>query len=181
MMCWDTFGRSAVFAAVAAAGWPPWLIVAGPILGAGPVLALYLVIVTAAYLAGMGPPGARRLAVGAGAAVLGCALAAAVHTTSELALGLGALLATARSGVLYRSRPGRAVVAEVALVGGGLLFARTLATPSPFGVMLAVWGFFLVQSTFFLVGGVAARPRAGARRDPFEEAHAQATALLDEV
>jgi hypothetical protein len=37
-----------------------------------------------------------------------------------------------------------------------------------------------VQSAFFLVGGVHARPRATAGRDPFEEAHARALALLEE-
>jgi len=177
MMRADGFARGTVFAALAAAAWLPWMVVLG---GGGAAFALYLVAITAAYLVGLGPRGAPRLAVAAGAALLGGVLAAGVHTPGELALGLGAILATARSAVLHRARPARAIMTEVVLVGGGLLFARALAAPTAFGVMLAVWGFFLVQSTFFLVAGVEPRPVAAARRDPFEEAYARATALLED-
>lgn len=176
MMRWDAFARSAVFAAVAAAAYLPWMATLGGGRAAGH---LYLVALTAAYLTGLGPRGGRRFVVAAGAAALGLALAAVVHSTGELVVGLGAVLATARSTLLYRARAARAVVTEVALVGGGLLFARALAAPSVLGTMLGIWGFLLVQSTFFLVGGTRPRPAAAVRRDPFEEAYARATALLD--
>src|SRR5215470_7733969 len=150
----DGFLRGAVFAAVAAAAYAPWIVTFG---GGRRAFALYLVTLTAGYLFCLGERGTRRLLVAGGAALLGCVVAAAAHSITELALGLGVVLATARSAALWRARTARAVVTEVGLVGGGLVFARMLAAPSVFGVMLAVWGFFLVQSLFFLVGGVVVR------------------------
>jgi hypothetical protein len=180
MIAWNSLGRATLFAALAAAAWVPWLVLVGSVLGGRTALALYLVAVTAVYVAGVGPRRAPRVLVATGAALLGSLLAMVAHSPAELALGLGAILATARSAISYRAAPARAVVTEVALVGGGLLFARTLAGPSAFGVMLAVWGFFLVQSAFFLVGGVQARRHGSTGRDPFEEAHARALALLED-
>jgi hypothetical protein len=98
----------------------------------------------------------------------------------ELALCLAALIGAVRSGLLYRARPLRAILTEVALALGGLLFARLLLGPSALAAMLAIWGYFLVQSLFFLIPG--ARPGRGDDPvpDPFERAHARALALLDE-
>jgi hypothetical protein len=178
MIAWNSFVRSTSFAALAAGAWLPWLVVIGPVLGGRRALALYLVVVTIVYVAGLGPR--RMLLLAAGAGVLGALLAAVAHAPGELVLGLGVILGTLRSGVLYRAAPARAVLTEGALVGGGLLFARLLAGPNAVGVMLAVWGFFLVQSAFFLVGGVRARRRVAMGRDPFEDAQARALALLEE-
>src|SRR5262245_26025495 len=175
-----TFGGSAVFAALAAAGWLPWLVLVGPVLGARTALGLYLVLVTAAYLAGVAPRRASGLSAAVMAVVAGVVLIVLARATAELALGLGVVLGVGRSVVLYRARPARALATEAVLVGGGLLFARALAAPSAGGVMLALWGFFLVQSLFFLIGGIAPRPDDPGRRDPFEEAYARAMALADE-
>jgi hypothetical protein len=71
------------------------------------------------------------------------------------------------------------VVLEVGLVGGGLLLARFLAGPSLVAIMLAVWGFLLVQSFFFLVPGAREGARGTPQRDPFDAAHERARALLD--
>jgi hypothetical protein len=179
MMAWSSFVRSTLFAALAAAAAVPCLVLAGPVLGVRAALALYLVGVTVAYVAGLGPR--RRFAVAAGVGGLGGLLAAVAHAPGELVLGLAVMLGAVRSGLLYRAAPARALLTEVALVGGGLLFARMLAEPSAFGVTLAVWGFFLVQGAFFLLGGVRVRRRPGNGRDPFEEAHARATALLEDA
>jgi hypothetical protein len=43
MMRWDSFGRSAAFAAFAALLWIPWLLVVGPVAGPWTARALYLV------------------------------------------------------------------------------------------------------------------------------------------
>jgi hypothetical protein len=180
----DSFARSAVFAALAAAAWLPWVLTAGPVLGWWPTQALYLVVVAACYVAGLpsgpagGPPPHRlRAALLAALAGLGAALLA--HSTTELALALAALLGVARSGFLYRAAPARALAGEAGLLLGGLLFARHLAAPTVFATALAVWGFLLVQSLFFLIGGVAPRRAAPARLDPFDDAHRRAEALLD--
>jgi hypothetical protein len=103
-----------------------------------------------------------------------------VTSTGELALSLGALIGAVRSGLLYRARPLRAILTEVALALGGLLFARFLLGPSAIAVMLAIWGYFLVQSTFFLIPGTKHGRSRASGPDPFELAHARALALLDE-
>jgi hypothetical protein len=56
----------------------------------------------------------------------------------------------------------------------------TLSGTRPFDDALAVWGFFLVQSGFALIGARDARP-ASEPRDPFEAANARAMAILDEM
>ena len=171
MMRWDSFGRSAAFAACAALGCIPWIVVGGP-------RALYLVAVTSAYVAGLGGPIARRLPAAMLAAVAGGALLLARDAT-VLCIGLAVALAVARSAFLYRAAPARAVVVETALAGGGLLFARLLGTRSPLGMALAIWGFFLVQSFFFLLVGARARETATGHPDPFEAAHARAMEVIE--
>jgi hypothetical protein len=68
---------------------------------------------------------------------------------------------------------------ETCLLAGGLGLSRFLAGPNPLQIALAIWGFFLVQSFFFLVGGVAERAEVAAGLDPFELARARALALLE--
>jgi hypothetical protein len=171
------FAHSALFAALAALGAFPWLALTGPLLGPARALRLYLVMVTAGYVAGLGP-GRRSFGVALVVAILGCGITTLAHTLGEVALGLAVVLGTARSAVLYRARTARAVVTEIVLVATGLVFARFLGGPTLVSVMLAIWGFFLVQSLFFLVGGVSTRRASGAHPDPFDEAHARALAIL---
>jgi len=169
----EGFTRGLVFAALAAGGWLPFVLVAGPILGGRTALSLYLVVLSAAYVAAIG----SRVAVTAAAALAGAVLLAIARGPVGLAVGLGAVVAGLRSGVLWPRPLARAVVLEVALVGGGLAFARALAGATPFAVTLAIWGFFLVQSGFFLVSRTT--ERTSGRGDPFEEARRRALALLD--
>jgi hypothetical protein len=178
MRC-DSFVRSALFAAVAALGWLPWEMIASPLLGAWNARALYLLATTAWYVAGLSPRGTRRMAVALAAGLIGAGVALAARTTAELAIACGAILAVARSGFLYRTAPARALGAEIALLLGGLLFARFLAGSPPTSVAPAIWGFLLVQSLFFLLPGVRSRPVVGRHADPFEEAHRRALALLE--
>jgi hypothetical protein len=178
MMRWHGFGRSALFAALAALGAFPWLTLTAPVLGTARALRLYLVLVTALYVAGLAREGRRSIAAAAGVAALGCVLLTMAHGLGELALGLAVLLGTARSAILYRAGTARALVTEIGLVTTGLLFARFLGGPTLLSITLAIWGFFLVQSLFFLIAGVSARRPAGRHPDPFEEAHRRATAIL---
>lgn len=187
MRC-NSFARSALFAALAAAGCLPWAAVASPIVGPWNAQALYLVGITAFYLAGLSPasaggppplPRAMRTAVVAGLAA--ASLAVVARTTTELAIALAALLGIARSGFLYRAAPARAAATEIALLVGGLLFARFLAGSSPPSTSLALWGFLLVQSLFFLVAGTRPRSALAQHADPFDEAHRRAVALLERM
>lgn len=189
MMRCNTFARSALFAAVAAAGCLPWALLASPIVGPWSAQALYLVGTTALYIAGLSPGSARggpalaratrRLTIAIVSGLVAATLALLARTTTELAIGLAALLGVARSGFLYGATPAGAAVKEITLLVGGLLFARFLAGSSPASTSLALWGFLLVQSVFFLGGRT--RPLLAAVRsiDPFEEAHRRALALLE--
>jgi len=173
-----SFARSVVFAAAAAGGSAAWLAVAGPVLGGHRALALCLVGLLAAYLGSIAP-GHRRLVAIALAGTAGLGLLAVASGLRELALGLAVVLAVGRSGFLSRAAPARAALVETALVVGGLAFAEALGAASLAGVVLAVWGFFLVQSLYPLVPGSRRRPLEAATRDPFEVAAARAAALLD--
>jgi len=178
-MGWNTFGRSAVFAALAGCAVAPWLLIAGPLLGVRWALTFYLVALTAGSVLVFAPSLRRGLGACAAVAVLGGGVAVATRTLPELALSLAVLLATARAVFLYRRRSARAVALEVALIGGGLLLARFLAGPSLVSTMLALWGFLLVQSFFFVVPGARVRERGAPQRDPFDAARERARALLD--
>lgn len=185
MMRCNTFARSALFAALAAAGCLPWALVASPIVGPWNAQALYLIGTTALYLAGLppgsaggppAPPRAMRTALVGGLAAAGLAVLA--RTTTELAIALAALLGIVRSGFLYRAAPARAAAIEITLLVGGLVFARFLAGSSPPSTSLALWGFLLVQSVFFLIAG-RRRLAAVHEIDPFEAAYRRALVLLD--
>jgi hypothetical protein len=178
MMRWNTFARSILFAALAAGFALPWRALTRPIFGREWAVVLYLVFVVAAYLGGLAPERRRGIAAFVVSVFVGAAVALAASAPAEVALGLGALLAVGRSGFLYRAPTARAVLIETVLVGGGLVFARFLAGHSPLSLALALWGFFLVQSFYFLVGGV--RVRGGGRHpDPFQDAYGRALALLE--
>ena len=178
-MRWNTFGRSALFSALAGCGVMLWLGLAAPLLGVRQALLFYMVAAMAAYVIGIAPSPRRGLGPGLLVATLGGCLMLVAHAPADLALGLAVLLAIARGGLLYRLRPGRTVAVEGALVACGLLFARLLVGSSLLSVMLAVWGFLLVQSLFFLVGGVREREPGAAHKDPFDAAYERANALLD--
>jgi hypothetical protein len=176
-MRWNTFSRSLAFAALVAAGFLPWWTLASPIVGGRAAVALYLVGAVAVYLAGLAGGLRRRLATLLVAGGAGSGVAILAQSTAELAAGLALILAVGRSGLLFRAPAARGAAVEALLAIGGLAFARFLSGPSPIGLVLAIWGFFLVQSLYFLIGGIRLRRRAS-RRDPFEEAHARALALL---
>jgi len=178
-MRWNDFGRSLVFAAVAAAAAVPYWLAIAPALGWNTALSSYAVLSTSAYLAGVG----RSLRQGLGAALLAFALgsAAAVLAPSprEALAAAAVLLGLCRSGLLYRARFGRAVVAESVLLVAALGLANHLLAGSPFSAVLAVWGFFLVQSAFFLIGATDARVERPVGADPFEVAVARVGEILE--
>jgi hypothetical protein len=180
MMRWDSFARSAVFAALAAALWPAWAIAAAPLIGWRVALAAYLGATMTLYLAGLrGNTGRPHRAPIVLAALGAVALAACAPTVAALAVGLAALLGCIRSALLYRARPAHAVAIELVLLCGGLIFAGWLASPSMLSIALALWAFFLVQSLFFLIAAAKRRAPDSVQMDPFDEAHRRAIALLE--
>jgi hypothetical protein len=178
-MRWNDLPRSLVFGALAAASWLPVAVLVAPALGFGLALKLHAALCVAAYLAGAGPRPSPR--TGAFALLVGLGLAILVDSPGVALTGLGALLATARSGRLWRLRPARALVLELTLVLGGLKLAALAAAPSVLGVALGFWTFFLVQGAYFVVGGVEARPGPAGSRDAFEVARDRALRVLEDL
>lgn len=176
---WNTFPRSLVFGLAASAAVLPWWILARPLLGGTRTLTVYLVFVTAAYLCGLAAERSRHVVTFLIALLAGTVIALVARSLTELALGLAVLLAVGRSAFLYSLPPARAVVIELFITGGGLLFARFLAGGSLAALVLAPWGFFLMQSLYFLVGGVTVRTKSQVHPDPFQAAYGRALEVLE--
>jgi hypothetical protein len=177
MMRWNGFGRSLVFAAVAAAGLLVLEPLLAPILGAGNALCLFAVGIVPVYLAGLAPSWRRGFVAAVAASVLGGVLLLLMLNPTLTVTGAAAIVAFCRSGILYRQQPLRAVATEALLFAGGLAIAGFLATGGIVSWSLATWGYFLVQSVFFLIGGVQVRRETGPE-DPFDRARAELLALL---
>ncbi len=168
------FFRSLGFAALAAALQPA----AVAALGVSPPASLLLTLV--AYVVVIAPGRGRALAAAGLALLLGGACLALPLGPDPRLVGYALALAVCRSGLLYRSPGARALALEVGLGAASLAAAALLRSPDPAGLALATWGFFLVQSLFFLVGGLERRPAAAPGVDPFERARCRALSLLDE-
>lgn len=178
-MRWNSFGRSALFAALAGAAYLPVLVLVGPLLGFTTAATVYLTALVTCYVAGLSP--GRRFGTTFVVGALGLALVAAADSPREFVLILAVILGITRSGLLYPSRSVRTIATEAVLVGGGLAFAVFLRASSPFSTALAIWGFFLVQSFFFLCRDTEGRSQPNAERDPFESAYVRAVDLLDDA
>ena len=128
-MRWNGFSRSLFFAAVAAGGFPVFALFANPVLGRASALSLYLIGIAVLYVTGLTPRRSRRVAVVGIAAVLGFGVLLLAPSVGTTAAGAALIVGVCRSGVLYRSRRARALVAETCLLAGGLGLARFLAGP----------------------------------------------------
>jgi hypothetical protein len=181
MMRWNGLGRSLLFGAFAAAAYVPFAIIATPLFGWSGAVAAYALVSAAVYLTGLGPTlrqgvaASMLLGLGVGAVAVIAPSDRDVVLAAALALGL------LRSGLLYRSRFARALVLESTLLCGALLIAGQIFDGSVISTVLAVWAFYLVQSCFFVVAGIAARRDGPDDVDPFDAARARAQALLDDV
>lgn len=179
MTAWNGFGRSLGFAAVAGAGTSLLLVLVPPTQAGYVLLRAYLVGCAVVYAAGLATRSRDALVAAAAGATLGVLLLLLPVGLAGTALGGTAILAWLRSGILYRARPLRALTCELLLGLTGLALAGFLkgAGVPVMGLGLAVWGYFLVQSVFFLIGGVTPRPVDGPL-DPFDRARADLLALL---
>ncbi|MEE9278775.1 MAG: hypothetical protein V3V67_01240 [Myxococcota bacterium] len=190
MKCWNGFGRGLLFAFLCAGAAPFYLGAAQIFLGWRLAFASYLLLAATVYLLGI----ARRPFAGltAAGATGACGLALLVFgaTGAELALVLGALIGLFRSGLLYPDRRAgargfaRRFAVEAGLIGAGLALGAYLLRGSLFPEAAALWGFFLVQSAFFLFAPAATAARSAAPEpaeiDPFERACRRARALLQQ-
>ena len=181
MMRWNDFGRSLLFGAVAAAAFVPFAILCAPTLGSRGAVVAFAILSASAHLAGIGASRRQGLFAGVLVGVIGTAAALFAPDPRDAVLATAMAFGLCRSGLLYRSRFARAVVLEGALLGTGLALAGHLIGASTFSAVLAVWAFYLVQSVFFLVGGIEARPEDAGELDPFDAAHARAEEILEQA
>lgn len=188
MSCVNGFGRALVFAFLIAAACPFYLGLAEIALGWRLAFASYLLFAAPPYLLAI----ARRPLAGVTAATCvgasGTGLLLFGGSISELALLLGVLIGFFRSALLYRDPHAdaggfaRAFAREALLIGAGLGLAGYLLRGAPFPEASALWGFFLVQSAFFL-SARAGRSRATSAPpeiDPFERAQRRAREILQQ-
>jgi hypothetical protein len=175
------FVRTLLFGGVAALAVPAVWLGAAPWLGGFAALGLYLVGLTGAYLAWIAGSLRRGLVAGAlGSAAAMVLLVLAAPYLILLAAGCAVVVAALRSGFLFRGPQPRLWVLEAVLLVAALAVAGALAAPGWLGVALAIWGWFLVQSVWFLLARPAPR-RPGPAGDPFERARERLERLLDEL
>ena len=174
------FGRTLAFGLLAALGVPAVRLLQVPLMGHPAIWHFYVAGLAVVYLIAIaGSP--RR--------VLGSALLGSIGAVALLLLtpgigvtvvGASLLVACVRSGFLYRVPQPRLLLLEAGLLGVSLAAVELLVGPGVFGIALAVWAYFLVQSLWFLV----ARPRPRTLEppgDPFERARDRLDGLLEEM
>ena len=179
MLRLDSFVRSLAFAAFAAAGLPVAVTFAGALLGAEGAARLYLIGAASLYAIGLCSDRSRRVAALAIAAFAGAILALLPLDLRATAVGAAGIVAFARGVVLVERRTLRALAIEAVFAVAGLAAAAHFARGGLFALCLALWGYFLVQSGWFLIGGGAASAGESAR-DPFDRARARLLRLLED-
>jgi len=167
------------FAAVTALGLVPFLLVVGPIMGSGRALSAYVLASVAAHILCIAPSWARGLRLALVSLGLLLPIAFLTGSLSGRLLAAALVLSVVRSGLLYRARPARAIVLEALLLVGGLFLARLVWGHGLMSMALALWCFYLVQSLYFIAGGVRER-RQERGRDEFAEARDRALSLMEE-
>lgn len=178
------FGRTLGFAACVGLAAPIALALLRPLVGGGGALTVYAIGSTALYAAGLARGTTRGMAAAGVLLASGLALLLAGAGTYSTLLAMALLLGVVRSGWLCgggRTSAGRdsfirSFGVEAALVGGGLGLASVLASGSFFPISLALWGFFMTQSAFFLIGG-----RDAIRASPSDRAYDPSADAFDAV
>jgi len=178
MLRWDSFARSLAFAALAAAGLPVAVTFAGALFGAEGAARLYAIAAAAAYAIGLCPDRSRRVGALAFAAFAGVLLALLPLDLRATAVAAAGIVAFVRGVLLADGRTLRALSIEAVFGAAGLAAAAHFARGGLFALCLAFWGYFLVQSGWFLIGGPAAAGETA--RDPFDRARSRLLRLLED-
>lgn len=146
--------------------------------GAEVGLGLYWVIAAACSLAVSAGSRRARAFVPFAALLAGLAVLSLSPGLVALAVALTLVVSVARSGFLHRQAPGRALLLEAFCGSASLLLAWALYQPTVFGAALSLWGWFLVQSCFYLLVARVARRKPAADVDPFDVARGRLLELL---
>jgi hypothetical protein len=180
-MRWNAFSPSLVFAAVAALGAVPFLLVASPVLGTPLAGKTVLAATVAVYVAGMAPKLARGVRVGVLAALLGVPIVMVAGNIAQAAIALTVVLAVCRSLFIFRGAIARSLAIEIGLGAASLAAAWAVAGHTTLSLAGALWAYFLVQSTFFLIGSEREVRAPEPTTDPFEAAAKNASELMDRI
>jgi hypothetical protein len=178
MLRWDSFARSLAFAALAAAGLPVAVTFAGALFGAEGAARLYAIGAAGVYAIGLCPDRSRRVGALTFAAFAGAILALLPLDLPATAIGAAGIVALVRGMLLAEGRHLRALAIEAVFGAAGLAAAAHFARGGLLALCLAIWGYFLVQSGWFLIGSRGAGAGEIAR-DPFDRARARLERLLE--
>lgn len=185
MKWWNRFGASLLFAAFVAGIYPFYASSTELLLGRQLAFPAYVLTSAAIYLVGISHK--PTLGLGAALAILGSGtlLLLAGASGSQLVLVTAVLIGVFRSGLLQGRDShnfGRRFAREAVFIGVGLALAAYFSDGGVFPEAFALWGFYLVQSGFFLLGGSAARDRSERRSnlnpDAFDAAVRRAKEVL---
>ena len=172
-----------LFAAIAGLATVAYSLVAPPVFGFWGFSTAWLVwclVLTVSYLVAIAPRLGRGLRIGFVAGAIGVGICVVAPGAGAALLGMAMLLGLMRSGFLFPRRLSRAVAVELGLGGVSGLLAGSLAGPSPLSLGIAVWGFFLAQSLFFVIGGIKVW-RPSVTEDAFEKARREAVRVMEDL
>ena len=173
------FRASLMLALVISLATIPWLTITAPSLGVLNAIAWLAIPGIAVYLFVIAPRPAVGFMAGTAASV---ALMGSRLLTSDPSFLIAVIcltLAVTRSMALYRRSPTRALSIELILGIGSLLVARFLGGSSPLSWGLAIWGYLLTHSLYFLIADLETGSAHASTNDAFVTARDQALRLLD--
>ena len=174
-----SFSGTLGFGLAAGIGFPGFALLAAPFLGAPTALNLWLALGAISYSALLGRNWRERITGAFLAAVFVVPAALLAHGTASLAMGAALAIAIVRTHQLGTGRLARMIALEGMLAVLGFAFVTALSGPGWVAASLAIWGWFLVQSLYFLVGGLVAQG-ADADVDRFDLAAREVARILED-
>ena len=170
--------RTLGFGLVAALGVFPWQLALGGWFGSAATFATYALLCACAFPLAFAP-NLRATFIACAVSVALCTGASILSPDPSATLLSAALAVAVTRALCYRAQPARALALELVLLVVSLGAARVFGGPSPFGLALGLWAYFLVQSAYFLFLRPEPRASGVASLDGFEEAHRRALALIE--
>ena len=169
-----------MFGAIAGLATVAYSLVGPPLLGFSSAWLWWCLFLTVSHLVAIAPSLARGVRIGMLAGAIGIGIHMFAPGNAAAMLGMMMLLGLMRSGFLFPRRLARALAVELGLGAAAGLLAAALAGPSSLSLGIAVWGFFLVQSLFFVIGGFEIR-RLSFSEDAFEKARREAMTVMEDL
>lgn len=104
-----------------------------------------------------------------------------LYETKQFIVCVLLTLSWIRSGICAEHSSLKLFFAELTLSFGGAVLAVFLSSPSPVGISLTIWLFFLFQSLYYLLIPYQTTSQKDMIPDRFEEAKVQMEKLLDSI